>query len=446
MAKELQHHPIVKDLPWMADDDLKEFIDDISFTHEQLKRPFRHRIVLLDGMILDGRHRYKAARQLKIDLDPDRDFEQFNRKLHGEPLDWVMSQMKHRRRTPSIKTAEVVILADHVPTSRGDGRKLEILSKRFGVSETNAVRLASIRRKSPKLFGEVASGKINCNVAFTRFNHRSREKQVETLRLSAGVTMKDCELRHGDNVLVMSTIERGTVQVIFADPPYNCGWLYRNDETKDRRSDEDYFRECRAWMKSSVRVLRPGGSLFVLIDDKYTDHVGMLLRETGLIRRPTIICWETFANYNSAETSLSKNARYLHWYTKTDKPLINTVEARIESWRQDNGDARAVTHGRMPPNVWDFTRVTSQADERCPWLGKPGEAPQLPRSLPERAILLTSNPGDLVVDPFNGNGITGIAAILNDRKYIGIDRDKKGLEQSRSWIAHEVTRLKKEKA
>jgi site-specific DNA-methyltransferase (adenine-specific) len=98
-------------------------------------------------------------------------------------------------------------------------------------------------------------------------------------------------------------------------------------------------------------------------------------------------------------------------------------------------------HGRLPPNVWPLVRITSQDEERCPWLSEKGNAPQLPRELPERCILLATNPGDLVLDPFNGNGITGIAAILNDRRYIGIDRDKKGLEQARRWIEHQIPQL-----
>jgi site-specific DNA-methyltransferase (adenine-specific) len=291
----------------------------------------------------------------------------------------------------------------------------------------------------------VKAGELNLHQAMTRLAHKQREKNVADLRQAANVSIKNCDLRCGDNVEVMSQIEAGAARVIFADPPYNNGWRYRADPSKDRLPDQAYFDLCRVWMAEAARLLAPDGSLFVLIDDRYTDHFGMLLREIGLYRQPTIIQFDTFAEYNSAETSLSTNARYLHWYTKSKKPFLNKVEARVQSERQIIKDKRGNAIGRLPPNVWPFVRVTSKSDERCPWLGKDEEAPQLPRELPERCILLASEPGDLILDPFNGNGITGIAALINDRKYVGIDRDKAGLEQSRSWISHEYTRLKEHK-
>ncbi|HZL37281.1 MAG TPA: site-specific DNA-methyltransferase, partial [Tepidisphaeraceae bacterium] len=64
--------------------------------------------------------------------------------------------------------------------------------------------------------------------------------------------------------------------------------------------------------------------------------------------------------------------------------------------------------------------------------------------IPERCIRIASDPGDTILDPFNGNGTTGIAALRAGRKYIGIDRSKLYLEQSRKWIATQVAKVKEE--
>jgi DNA modification methylase len=65
--------------------------------------------------------------------------------------------------------------------------------------------------------------------------------------------------------------------------------------------------------------------------------------------------------------------------------------------------------------------------------------PQLPVELPKRAILATSEPGDLVVDCFNGNGTTGLAALLTGRKYLGIERSEKYAAQSERWIKAQLS-------
>ena len=408
----------------------------------------RDAIWLFEGKILDGRHRDQICHELGI-KPRYRDYQ------GDDPVGFLKSCTLHRSMSDTQKACFAANLIDALKGRWGgnrrertntllNGKSSEIAALWVGVSSSYVEKAVRLKREAPELFERaLADYEFTITQAISQMEHQVKRRQVERLRCTAGVSLADCDLRAGDNVQVMKSLPTGSARVIFADPPYNNGWEYRADPGKDRLPDGEYLQSCRVWMDECARLLADDGSLFVLIDDRYTDQFGMLLRETGLLRRPTIICWETFANYNSDETSLSRNARYLHWYTKTDKPLINTVEARVSSDRQQKyNDSRGVERGRLPPNVWPFVRITSRDEERCPWLGEKGNAPQLPRELPERCILLASNPGDLVIDPFNGNGITGIAAILNDRRYIGIDRDKEGLEQARGWIEHQVLQLK----
>ena len=81
-----------------------------------------------------------------------------------------------------------------------------------------------------------------------------------------------------------------------------------------------------------------------------------------------------------------------------------------------------------------------RSNERVPWLGQEKQPPQLPLDLVRRCILLASNPGDVVLDPFNGNGVSGVAALTAQRRYVGIDRSEKYIGQARRWIAAEYER------
>jgi site-specific DNA-methyltransferase (adenine-specific) len=438
--KMLEPDPLCLLLPEMAPAEFEGFKAGIG--EDGQKFP----VVVHEGKILDGRHRYRACVELGIEPKII-DFAKVGGGM--TPAQYVLAMASHRHMTTSQRAMSAHWLSQKMTASRkvsksdtAIGKSRDYAALRLSVSSAEVAYAKLVSDSSAELAQEVFLGRITINAALTRIRHKKSMATVTRLKRQANVSMSDCDLRLGDNVEVMAKMPGETARVVFADPPYNCGWTYRNDPDGDSLPDDEYLRTCEAWMRECARLLAHDGSLFVLIDDRWSDHFGMLLRKIGLVRRPTIVCWETFANYNSAETGLSQNARYLHWFTKGDRPLINTVEARVDSERNKIKDARAVDHGRLPPNVWPLTRVTSQDAERCPWLGARGNAPQLPRALPERAILLASNPGDLVIDPFNGNGITGVAALVNDRKYIGIDRDKVGLKQSRDWIAHEFKRLK----
>lgn len=428
MARKLLPHPLIAELPEMDADEFAAFKADI-----RINKGIRNRIVLLDGKIIDGRHRYRALCELEM-FDIDKHTMEF-RSAWGDPWSYVVSQMQHRMRSPSIKAVEAELLMDEIPAERGEGKRSEIVAELFGISARNIEIVRQIRKTAPKFYAELRSGKINVKQAYNRSRHTARVKSVRKLHAAGTVTIDDCDLFHGDNVSVMQGMPDESVDVVFMDPPYNNGWVYRDDPSKDRLPDEVYLKRMAAVFTEAKRLLRPSGSLFVLIDGNYCDPFGMLLREAGLVRRNTIVWWETFGTYNSAETNLGNACRFIHYYSKTAKPTFNKTELRDPSARAEvYGDKRAVDAGKIPDNVWPASRVQGTSNERVPWQDK-GQAPQLPIAVPERCILLASEPGEIVLDPFNGNGTSAVAALRHGRKYIGIDRDSVGLERSRQWIA-----------
>lgn len=408
-------------------------------------------IDLFDGMILDGRHRYKAC--IELGIAPT--FRQF-KGSYAEAVEYVIAKNAHRHMSEAQRVCAAEAFMDDLVKHRrpgpkderqnalGSGKSSEIAALRFGVKARQVERVRAIRQVNTVIYEKILAGRANVNQAATQLKHSAREKEVRSLRRSAAVTLADCELLCGDNVEVMGKMKPASARVIFADPPYNNGWAYDADPDRDRVHAEVYLKRLRATVEACARLLADDGSLFLLIDDAWSDPVGMMLRSTGLVRRPTIVWVETFGTYNATEDGLSRGCRFVHYYTRSNKPLVNTVESRVESWRRANGDPRANEHGRMPDNIWQIARITSQSHERVPWLGQAKQPPQLPLELVRRCILLASNPGDLVLDPFNGNGVTGVAALTEQRRYVGIDRSQKYIDQARRWIASEYSRLTQE--
>jgi len=429
-------HPLAERMPEMTPDEFTTLKGLIELSGQQ------EPIVLLDGQILDGRHRYKACVVLGI-MPTFREFGSLPTDGPSPEL-FVISKNSGRSLTAVQKAVVAETFLDDIVEGRmlkdhDKKRSSEHAAKLFGVSRAYVDQVRQVRKSSPKLYDGLRVGKLSLKAALQRLSHRSREEQVRELRKPpAIVTPENCRLLHGDNRDVMRTLPDGSVRIIFLDPPYNNGWTYRNDPGHDQLDDADYLRGLSEAFEESQRLLTDDGSIFVVIDDRYSDEVGIELKAQGFHFRRIIVWWETFGNYASGETNLSPACRFIHYYTKSDQPFFNTTELRDPSARQMvYGDKRANALGKIPDSVWPASRICGNNAERVPWQDA-GQAPQLPISVPERCILLASEPGDLVLDAYNGNGTTGIAALRNGRRYIGIDRDAVGLGRSERWINQQL--------
>lgn len=89
----------------------------------------------------------------------------------------------------------------------------------------------------------------------------------------------------GDCIEVMETHADGSVNLIFADPPYNIGIDYGDGKADDSLDEGDYLEWCEHWIQECVRLLADDGSMWVMIGDEYADHYGVILRRCGLTRR-----------------------------------------------------------------------------------------------------------------------------------------------------------------
>ena len=181
-------------------------------------------------------------------------------------------------------------------------------------------------------------------------------------------------------------------------------------------SEADYLHWCRIWLAECQRLLSDDGSLWVLINDDYADHFGLLLRKTGLHRRAWIKWYETFGV--NCTNNFNRCSRHLFYHVKNSRRFVFDPDAvgRPSDRQTKYDDKRAGPHGKLWDNVWSIPRLVENSRERLPDFPT-----QLPLELVRPIVHCASEPGDLVLDPFCGSGTTGVAAIESGRQFIGIE-------------------------
>ncbi len=210
-----------------------------------------------------------------------------------------------------------------------------------------------------------------------------------------------------------------SVDLIFADPPFNIGVRYESCD--DSREHDEYVAWSEKWMEAAVRLLKKNGSLYVAIGDEYAAELWRIGREKRLFLRNWIIWHYTFGQHQRRKFSRA-HTHIFYWVVNDQDFTFNADAVRVPSARQEvYADRRANPKGRVPDDVWPddvwkFSRVCGTFKERV------GKHPcQMPESLLERIISASSNTGDLVLDPFCGTGTTPAVAQRLGRNYIGID-------------------------
>lgn len=233
----------------------------------------------------------------------------------------------------------------------------------------------------------------------------------------------------GDSLELLAGFPEGSVDLVFADPPFNIGYVY--DKYRDDVPDEEYVAWSRDWMAACNRVLKPTGSFYIAIGDEFAADIRIIGRELGLHLRNWIIWHYTFGQ--NARTKFSRSHTHIFYFTCDRKQFtFNDNLLRYPSARHtEYQDLRANPAGRLPDDVWsEFPRVCGTFKERAGFHGC-----QMPEMLLMRIVMASSNPGELVLDPFSGSGTTAAAAKQLGRHYIGIDLSQEYAEQGRRRLA-----------
>jgi site-specific DNA-methyltransferase (adenine-specific) len=248
--------------------------------------------------------------------------------------------------------------------------------------------------------------------------------------------MKLNQIHQKDCLKGLAKLAPGSVDLAFADPPFNIGYEY--DEYDDRKEADAYLDWSKKWMAGVIRVLKPDGTFWLAIGDEYAAELKVIAtRELGLICRSWVVWYYTFGVHCTKK--FTRSHAHLFYFVKDQKKFtFNSESVRVPSARQlVYGDKRANPVGRMPDdtwilrpqdlpegfspdqNTWYFPRVCGTFKERKGWHGC-----QMPEQLLGRIIRSCSIEGDVVLDPFAGSGTTLAVAKKLGRKFVGFEMSK----------------------
>ncbi len=229
----------------------------------------------------------------------------------------------------------------------------------------------------------------------------------------------------GDCIELLSEVNEPFADLVFADPPFNIGYQY--DHYQDTLEKDKYIHWTRDWMAACANVLKPTGSFYIAIGAEYAAHIRIIGEELGLICRNWIIWHYTFGQHG--KTKFSRAHTHIFYFAKDEKLCtFNDLAVRLPSDRQlIYNDSRANATGKIPDDVWNtYARVCGTFKERQSW-----HPCQMPELLLARIIAASSNPGDWVLDPFNGSGTTAAAAMQLGRDYCGLDISENYVENTK---------------
>lgn len=232
----------------------------------------------------------------------------------------------------------------------------------------------------------------------------------------------------GDCVKELAKAGDFRARLIFADPPFNIGYAY--DTYHDHRDYDDYVGWTKQWMSACRNVLAEDGSFYIAIGDEFAAEIRMIAREVGLHLRNWIIWHYTFGQ--STRRKFARAHTHIFYFVADPKNFVfNDGAIRVPSARQlVYNDRRANPKGKIPDDVWRYSRVCGTFNERVGWHNC-----QMPVKVLARIIKTSSNPGDTVLDPFAGSGTTLEVAAVLKRHYVGFDISKNYVRQAQKRIA-----------
>jgi site-specific DNA-methyltransferase (adenine-specific) len=285
--------------------------------------------------------------------------------------------------------------------------------------------------KRPDLEKKVVAGEMKPAEALREIRSTKRRQELEEAVAKAAAERHESDRPKWSilNVDVMDGLEsvrdeHGPARLIFTDPPYNIGIDYGDGEQADRLSDASYMKWVRQWFALCWDCLTDDGSLWVMIGDEYAAEYAVELKSTGFTIRSWVKWYETFGV--NCSNKFNRTSRHIFYAVKDEHRFVFDPEpvTRPSDRQTKYGDRRAASGGKLWDDVWQIPRLTGTCAERIPDSSGDFFPTQLPLALVEPIVLCASMPGDLVVDPFNGSGTTGVAAVRNGRKYIGIEKSE----------------------
>lgn len=233
----------------------------------------------------------------------------------------------------------------------------------------------------------------------------------------------------GDSISVLKKMKSKSVQLIFADAPYNIGKNFGNNRDK-WESIEAYIDWCKTWIDECMRVLSDTGTMYFMTATQHMPYLDVFVSE-----KYNVLCRIVWA-YDSSGVQSKKIYGSLYEpilminKSKKDSYTFNYEDILVEA--KTGAKRKLIDYRKNPPqpystekvpgNVWDFNRVRFKMDE---YENHPTQKPEV---LLERIIKASSNPGDVILDPFSGSYTTSAVAVRLGRIGVGIELNEEYYE------------------
>src|SRR4030042_1460334 len=245
-------------------------------------------------------------------------------------------------------------------------------------------------------------------------------------------------LLKGNCIEILNQAREGSVDMIFADPPYflsnggitcHAGKMVSVNKGKWDKSKgvEENHKFTLEWLKTCQRVLKPNGTIWVSGTTHIIYSIGFAMQELGYKILNDIIWYKRNAPPNLSCRYFTHSTEIVLWAAKSDK----------SKHYFDYQLMKKLNEHKKIQNVWEIS--APPAEEK-----KFGKHPtQKPVELLRRLILASTREGDLVLDPFCGSSTTGVAAVLLNRKYVGIDLEEEYLQLSEKRLEDTIKKAPK---
>ncbi len=242
----------------------------------------------------------------------------------------------------------------------------------------------------------------------------------------------------GDCIEGMRDMPSSSIDLIVADMPYNINKPIVGDD----HDDATYLDLARQWIAGGARVLKETGSMYVMCSVRYAPYIFQILKDGNGLQHVNTIVWPYTGRTHAVKNELAHEHEQILFFCKDkDKKTFHMDDLR-DPYGFVRFDRKNNRKGKALSDVWDdITSLRWNNDERHAFYKKDargtitekGHPTQKPVKLMARMILLSSNPGDVVLDPFLGSGTTAVACVATGRKCIGFEIDPrwKGIIETR---------------
>lgn len=233
----------------------------------------------------------------------------------------------------------------------------------------------------------------------------------------------------GDSLEVMKQIKSNSVNLIFADAPYNIGKDFGNNQDK-WDNVQSYISWCRSWIDECLRILCDTGTMYFMtatqhmpyLDVYVSEHYNVLSRIIWSYDSSGVQSKRIYGSLYEPILMINKSSKSSYTFNYQDILVEAKTGARRKLIDYRKNPPQPYNTQKVPGNVWNFNRVRFKMEEY------ENHPTQKPEALLERIIKASSNEGDIVLDPFAGSFTTSAVAARLGRIGIGIDMNEEYFE------------------